>query len=72
MEMRFLAVSGRSPFGDKSVDGVGDGGLMSGCQIPVNSTIKQARIFWGGGGAHPLKRFLHPPIVSKFTIIYTI
>ena len=26
--------------GDKSVDDVGDGGLMSGCQIPVNPTIK--------------------------------
>ncbi len=28
--------------GDKSVDGVGDGGLMSGCQIPVNPTIKSS------------------------------
>ncbi len=27
---------------DKSVDGVGDGGLMSGCQIPVNPTIKSS------------------------------
>ena len=26
--------------GDKSVDGVGDGGLISGCQIPVNPTMK--------------------------------
>ncbi len=28
--------------GDESVDGVGDGGLMSGCQIPVNPTIKSS------------------------------
>ena len=28
--------------GDKSVDGVGGGGLMSGCQIPVNPTIKSS------------------------------
>ncbi len=28
--------------GDKSVDGVGDGGLMSGCQIPVNPTKKSS------------------------------
>ncbi len=28
--------------GDKSVDGVGDGDLMSGCQIPVNPTIKSS------------------------------
>ncbi len=30
--------------GDKSVhvDGVGDGGWMSGCQIPVNPTIKSS------------------------------
>ncbi len=32
MEMRFL----------QYVDGVGDGGLMSGCQIPVNPTIKSS------------------------------
>ena len=28
--------------GDKSVDGVGDGGFMSECQIPVNPTIKSS------------------------------
>ncbi len=28
--------------GDKSVDGVGDGGLMCGCPIPVNPTIKSS------------------------------
>ena len=37
--MRFLAVSGRSP-GDEVVNGVRNGGLMGGCQIPVNSTVK--------------------------------
>ncbi len=28
--------------GDKSVNGVGDGGLMSRCQIPVNLTIESS------------------------------
>ena len=43
MEMCFLAVSVRKfTIGDESVDGVGDGGLMSGCQIPVNPTIKSS------------------------------
>ena len=32
----------KATIGDKSVDGVGGGGLMSVCQIPVNPTIKSS------------------------------
>ena len=40
VDMSFLAVSGRSPVADKAMNGLTNGGLMSGSQILVNSAVK--------------------------------